>query len=54
MKEEPVEKNYSTKCPKCGTEGFYTGLPDIAGEVQFRFYRCHEHGVYKVYEKTDD
>ena len=48
------EKNYSNKCPECGKEGIYTGLPDIAGEVQFRFYRCAEHGIYKVYEKPID
>ena len=32
----------------------YTGLPDIAGEIQFRFYRCYEHGVFKVYEKRSE
>ena len=41
MEKEKEEKNYSTKCPECGKEGEYTGLPDIAGEIQFRFFRCY-------------
>ena len=47
------DKNYSTKCPECGKEGTYTGLPDIAGEIQFRFFRCSDHGIYKVFENND-
>ena len=55
MNDNNIEhKNYSINCPKCGKEGHYTGLPDIAGEIQFRFYRCSEHGIYKVYEKTEN
>ena len=46
------EKNFSTMCPECGKEMYYTGLPDIAGEVQFRFYKCPDHGIFKVYEKS--
>ena len=53
MENSDKEKNYSTKCPKCGKEGHYTGLPDIAGEIQFRFFRCREHGVYRVYEESE-
>ncbi len=46
------DKNFSTFCPECGKEMYYTGLPDIAGEVQFRFYKCPDHGIFKVYEKS--
>ena len=52
MKKEP--KHYETICPICEKEMDYTGLPDIAGEIQFRFYRCLEHGVFKVYEKPKE
>ena len=48
------EKNTSTKCPECNKEMHYTGLPDIAGPVDFRFYRCSEHGVFRVYEDLDN
>ena len=51
-KENLKDKLYSSICPICGKEMEYTGLPDIAGEIQFRFYECLEHGVFKVYEKS--
>ena len=47
-------KSTSTKCPECEKEMQYTGLPDIAGPIQFRFYRCLEHGIFKVYEDSSE
>ena len=52
--ENTEDKNTSTKCPKCEKEMHYTGLPDIAGPIQFRFYRCSEHGIFKVYEDSNE
>tara|TARA_X000000950_G_C13872548_1_gene643522 strand:+ start:525 stop:698 length:174 start_codon:yes stop_codon:yes gene_type:complete len=51
-KENINEKLYVSTCPICDKQMEYTGLPDIAGEIQFRFYECLEHGVFKVYEKS--
>ena len=48
------EKHTSTKCPVCGEEMEYTGQPDLAGPIQFRFYRCLEHGVFKVWEEEKE
>ena len=48
------DKYTSTKCPVCGEEMEYTGQPDLAGPIQFRFYRCLEHGVFKVWEEEKE
>jgi len=47
-------KLYEPICPECGVEMEYTGLPDIAGPIAFRFYRCLKHGIFKVYELKND
>lgn len=41
-------------CPKCGKEMEYTGQPDLAGQVSFRFFKCPEHGLIKVYTNEND
>ena len=51
-KDSTNDKLYDCTCPVCGKDMEYTGLPDIAGEIQFRFYKCDEHGIFKVYEKS--
>ena len=40
-----------SKCPHCDQEMEYTGLPDIAGDIDFRFFKCAEHGLIKVKAK---
>ena len=52
MSDKEGEKLYEPFCPVCHKEMCYTGLPDIAGPIMFRFYRCREHGIFKVYEKS--
>ncbi len=36
------------ECPRCGKPMTFTGLPDVAGPVSARFYRCETCGVIKV------
>lgn len=35
-------------CPECGQSMIYTGQPDLAGPVSFRFFKCPVHGLIKV------
>ena len=35
-------------CPQCGGRMAFTGLPDVAGPVNVRFYRCPDCGIVKV------
>lgn len=35
-------------CPRCGRAMRFTGLPDLAGPVYFRVYRCRDHGPVRV------
>jgi hypothetical protein len=51
---ENENKLFEPICPKCGEETEYTGLPDIAGLIAFRFYRCLKHGNFKVYELNNE
>ena len=53
MHKEDEIKLYEPICPECKKEMEYTGYPDIAGPIRFRFYRCLEHGIFKVYEPED-
>ena len=53
MNQETENKLYEHICPECQKEMEYTGYPDIAGPIRFRFYRCLEHGIFKVYEPED-
>ena len=52
LSDSEDEKLYEPICPECQKEMDYTGLPDIAGPILFRFYRCRQHGIFKVYEKS--
>ena len=52
MNDKESEKLYEPICPVCHKEMCYTGLPDIAGPIMFRFYKCRDHGIFKVYEKS--
>lgn len=42
------DPDHERPCPECGAPMRYTGLPDLAGPVHFRFYRCPKHGVVRV------
>lgn len=43
--------NVTLKCPHCDKEMEFTGLPDIAGDIDFRFFKCEKHGLIKVKAK---
>lgn len=49
-----MSENIKVPCPHCGQEMEYTGQPDISGAVSFRFFRCPEHGLIKVYTNADN
>ena len=51
MSDEDNKKLLNQMPNMFGRRTLYSS-PDIAGEIQFRFYRCQEHGVYKVYEEN--
>ncbi len=52
MEEQGKAHNVTHPCPDCGREMTYTGQPDIAGDIDFRFFYCSVHGLIKVYDKT--
>ena len=46
-----MEHNVKIYCPHCSELMEQTGLPDIAGDIDFRFFRCPNHGLIKVKAK---
>jgi len=46
-----MENTVTEPCPHCGKEMAYTGQPDLSGPVTFRFFKCPEHGLIKVFIK---
>lgn len=40
-------------CPLCSAPTVFSGLPDVAGPVYFRFYRCPHHGLIRI-DADDD
>lgn len=46
-----MDNNVKVYCPHCNELMEYTGLPDIAGDIDFRFFKCSQHGIIKVKAK---
>ena len=54
MTERMADENPDERpCPHCGALMRFTGLPDVAGPVYVRFFRCKNCGVVKVNVKRE-